>query len=158
MSYEIAKWLHVLSSTLMFGTGIGTAYYMLCASLTADARIAATVVGQGVRADWLFTATTMVLQPLSGWYLAHLAGWPLDTPWLAWSIALYLLTLACWLPVVWLQLKMRGLARAAAAQGQPLPPAYWRHLRVWVALGVPAFVALLTVFYLMVAKPSLGME
>jgi uncharacterized membrane protein len=154
--YEIVKWLHVLSSTLMFGTGIGTAYYMLIASLNADARVAATVLKHGVRADWLFTATTMVFQPLSGWYLAHLVGWPLGTPWIAWSIGLYVLTGACWLPVVWLQLRMRDMAIDAAARQTALPQRYWRFLRIWVALGVPAFFALLAVFYLMVNKPALA--
>ncbi len=153
-AYVIAKWLHVLSSTLLFGTGLGSAYYMFFASRTRDARVAAAVVRQVVRADWIFTATTIVFQPLSGLYMLWLAKIPIATPWIAWTFGLYLLAGAAWLPVVWLQLRMRDMAERAAHAGEPLPPLYWRYLRTWTALGVPAFVALVVVFYLMVAKPS----
>lgn len=153
MSYLEMKWLHVLSSTVLFGTGLGTAYFMFFASRTRDPRVIAPVFGFGVMADWLFTSTTIVFQPLSGWYLAHQMGLPLTTPWVLWSIVLYLLAGACWLPVVWLQLRMRDMARRALAKGEGLPPAYLSHLRVWVLLGIPAFLSLVLVFYLMVAKP-----
>lgn len=154
MEYLIVKWLHVLSSTLMFGTGIGSAWYMLFTSLTRQPAATAIVVRQVVWADWCFTATTMVFQPLSGLYLARLAGMPLSTTWIAWSLALYLLAGLCWLPVVGLQIRMRHLAEAAAAGGHALPPLYFRLLKVWTALGVPAFLALVAVFWLMVAKPA----
>ena len=154
MDYVVVKWLHILSSTVLFGTGLGSAYYMFFTSLSRQAAATAVVVRQVVWADWLFTTTTIVFQPLSGLYLAHLAGLPLSTPWIAWSFALYLLAGACWLPVVWLQIRMRGLAETAAASGQPLPARYFRLLKVWTALGVPAFLALVVVFYLMVTKPA----
>ncbi|MED5618942.1 DUF2269 family protein [Ideonella sp. BN130291] len=154
MDYLIAKWLHILSSTLLFGTGLGSAYYMFFASRTRDPAVVAAVVRYVVLADWLFTTTTIVFQPLSGLYMAHLAQMPLTSRWIAWSFGLYLLAGACWLPVVWLQLRMRDMAQAAANAGQPLPPLYDRYLRIWVALGIPAFVALVIVFYLMVAKPA----
>ena len=153
MEYLIVKWLHVLSSTVLFGTGLGSAYYMFFASLSRRPDAAAVVVRHVVWADWLFTTTTIVFQPLSGLYLAHLAGIPLNARWIVWSFALYLLAGACWLPVVWIQIRMRRLAEAAASSGWPLPDAYFRWLRVWTALGVPAFLALVIVFYLMVAKP-----
>ena len=105
-------------------------------------------------ADWLFTLPTVIFQPLSGIYLAHLAGFPLTASWLAWSIALYLLAGACWLPVVWMQIRMRDWARAALEQGAPLPKVYWTYLQLWTLLGIPAFLALVIVFYLMVAKPT----
>ncbi|MBZ8143372.1 hypothetical protein CLD22_26385 [Rubrivivax gelatinosus] len=114
----------------------------------------AVVVRQVVWADWLFTATSIVLQPASGLYLLHVLQLPLTTPWVLWSIALYLLAGGCWLPVVWLQMRMRRLAEAAAAAGEGLPPLYFHYLRWWAALGVPAFVALLAIFWLMVAKPA----
>ncbi|HEY6643796.1 DUF2269 domain-containing protein [Povalibacter sp.] len=154
MEYLITKWLHVLSSTILFGTGIGSAYYMLFTSLTRDARATAVVVRHVVIADWVFTTPTIILQPLTGFYLIHLAGYPLSLPWISWSIALYLFAGACWLPVVWMQIRMCALAATAARDGVDLPLPYWRYLRWWVALGVGAFVALLVVFYLMVAKPA----
>ena len=153
MEYLIVKWLHILSSTVLFGTGLGSAYYMFFTSLSRQPAATAVVVRQVVWADWLFTTTTIVFQPLSGLYLAHLAGFPLTSKWIVWSFALYFLAGACWLPVVWLQIRMRGLAQAAAQAGLPLPPQYFRMLKVWTALGVPAFLALVVVFWLMVAKP-----
>lgn len=153
MEYQLVKLLHILSSTFLFGTGIGSAFYLLCASLSRDVRAIAVVTRTVVLADWLFTATTVVLQPLTGLYLAHLAGMPLGSGWIAWSLLLYGAAVACWLPVLWLQIRMRRLAGAAAAEGATLPVAYWRHFRLWVALGFPALLAFLAIFYLMVVKP-----
>lgn len=154
MDYLIAKWLHILSSTLLFGTGIGSAWYMLTASLSRDARAVAVVVRNVVIADWLFTTTTIVFQPLSGAYLMHVAGVPITARWIAWSIALYVVGLVAWLPVVALQIRMKKLAADAVARGESLPPRYFRLLAAWVALGVPAFFAFVGVFWLMVLKPS----
>lgn len=153
MEYLIVKWVHILSSTFLFGTGIGSAFYLFFASLGRQTQAAAFVTRYVVKADWLFTAPTIVLQPLSGFYLAHLAGFPLRTGWIAWSIALYAVAVACWLPVVALQYKMRDAAHRASVQETGLPPAYWRYFRLWIALGFPALLAFIAVFYLMVAKP-----
>lgn len=152
MEYVTVKWLHILSSTFLFGTGVGSAFYMLFASLARDVRAIAFVTRYVVLADWLFTATTIVIQPLTGFYLVQIAGFPLSSPWLMWSIGLYALAVACWLPVVWLQMRLRDIAQAAVNGGGVLPDAYWRYLRVWIALGIPAFLAFLVIFYLMVAK------
>ncbi|OZI72571.1 DUF2269 family protein [Bordetella genomosp. 2] len=154
MEYAIAKWLHVLSSTVLFGTGIGSAYYFLAAALSRDARTAASVAGYVVVADWLFTATTAIAQPLTGYWMVRVAGMGWDAAWLRWSVGLYIVAIACWLPVVWLQMRLRDLARAAAARGAALPPAYWRYFRLWFALGVVAFVAFVAIFYLMTVKPA----
>lgn len=153
MEYLLVKWLHILASTLLFGTGIGSAFYLLFANLNRQPQVIAFVTRQVVIADWLFTATTIVFQPVSGFYLAYLAGFPLDSAWIKWSIVLYAVGVACWLPVVWLQIRMRDLSGHAAAQGTDMPPEYWRYFRAWVALGFPALFAFIAVFYLMVAKP-----
>ncbi|MGZ8259094.1 MAG: DUF2269 family protein [Caldimonas sp.] len=153
MAYEIAKWLHILSSTVLFGTGLGSAYYMFFTSRSGDAAAVARVVRLVVIADWVFTTTTIVFQPLSGLYLMHLAQIPLTSRWILWSFVLYFVAGACWIPVVFLQIRMRRLAEAAARAGAPLPDAYTRLLRIWTALGVPAFFSLVIVFWLMVAKP-----
>lgn len=154
MEYLAVKWLHILSSTLLFGTGIGSAFHLLLASLSRDPRAAAAVARQVVLADWLFTATTVVFQPLSGFYLLRLMQVPLSTPWVRWSLMLYGFAVACWLPVVWIQMRMRHIAEGAAENREPLPRSYFRHLKVWTALGFPAFFAFLAIFWLMVAKPS----
>ena len=154
MEYLIVKWLHILSSTFLFGTGIGSAFYMLFASLSRDVRAIAVVSRYVVLADWIFTSSTIVIQPLTGFYLIHLAGYPLGSSWIMWSIGLYFFAGACWLPVVWMQLRMRDMAIAAARDGGELPALYWRYLRNWVLLGIPAFFALVIIFWLMVAKPA----
>ncbi len=154
MEYLTVKWLHILSSTFLFGTGIGSAFYMLFTSLSRDVRAIAVVSRHVVLADWIFTTTTIVIQPLTGLYMIHLAGYPWTSKWIMWSFALYFLAGACWLPVVWMQLKMRDMAQVAARDGTELPAQYWRYLKLWVLLGIPAFIALVIVFWLMVAKPA----
>jgi uncharacterized membrane protein len=154
MEYLIVKWVHIVSSTFLFGTGLGSAFYMFFASRTRDPHVTAVVVKYVVIADWLFTTPTVILQPASGLWLVYKAGFPLSTPWIAWSIVLFFVAGAAWLPVVWMQLRMRDMAQQAASAGSPLPERYWRFLRRWVALGVVAFVALVIVFYLMVVKPA----
>lgn len=154
MTYLIVKWLHIVSSTFLFGTGIGSAFYLLCATLQRNPVVVAQVARFVVIADWLFTSTSIIVQPITGIYLAHVAGWPLTSKWLLHSIGLYVLATACWLPVIWLQMRLRDVAKAAAQNHQPLPPEYWRYFRVWFALGVSAFFAFVGVFYLMVVKPT----
>lgn len=155
MEYLTVKWLHVLASTLLFGTGIGSAFYLLLSTLTRNVQAVAVVARIVVIADWLFTATTAIAQPLTGFWLIHLAGFPLSTPWLLWSIVLYVIAIACWLPVVALQIRLRDLAQEAARDRTELPARYWRYFKMWVALGFPAFFAFVAIFYLMVAKPAL---
>jgi uncharacterized membrane protein len=151
--YTVVKWIHVVSSTILFGTGIGSAFYMLFAGLNRDPRIVWFVTRHVVIADWIFTTTAVIVQPATGLWLAWLAKIPLGSAWIAASIALYFVAGACWLPVVWMQLSMRDMARDAMEAGRPLPPLYARYFRAWVALGIPAFFSLVVVFYLMVAKP-----
>lgn len=153
MDYVTVKWLHILASTFLFGTGIGTAFYMVCATISREPRVVFVVARYVVIADWLFTAPAVLVQPITGFYLVHLAGFALTSRWIVWSTALYLLAGACWLPVVWIQIRLRELARSAAEGGTQLPPLYWRYFRVWVLLGIPAFLGLVVVFYLMVARP-----
>jgi uncharacterized membrane protein len=54
--------------------------------------------------------------------------------------------------VVWLQLKLRDIARHSRNEQQPLPPRYWHIARIWEALGYPAFIAVTVIFFLMVNK------
>lgn len=154
MAYLWLKWAHIVSSTVLFGMGAGIAYFFLRAHRTADVRVIAAVGREVVLADSIFTAAAVVMQPLTGIALALLAGYPLSAPWLVASLALYVFIGCCWLPVVWLQIRMRDLASAAAAAGTPLPTLYHRYYRWWFGLGWPAFAGVLVVFYLMVAKPA----
>lgn len=153
--YLLVKWVHVLSSTVLFGFGAGTAWYLWSAHLTRDPQTIARVGRMVVRADWIFTGSSGILQPASGIWLAHLAGYPLDAPWLLLTYALYALAMACWVPVVWLQIRAQRLAEEAWRQRDPLGNAYFRTMRWWFVLGWPAFLGLLGVYWLMIARPAL---
>lgn len=154
--YLWLKWLHIVSSTVLFGTGFGIAFFFVRAQRTGNVAIIASVGRDVVLADAVFTAAAVIIQPTSGMGLALMAGYPLSSSWLLLSIALYLVVGACWLPVVWLQVRMRDLTLAAAASSSPLPVEYKKYYRWWFALGWPAFIGVLVIFYLMVAKPSFG--
>lgn len=153
--YFTLKLLHVLGAAVLLGTGAGIAFFMLMAHRTGDARIVAGVARIVVIADFVFTAAAVVAQPVTGAALAQIAGYRLSEGWIVLSIGLYLLTGAFWLPVVWMQMRMRRLAEAAAAAGAPLPEAYRRLFRWWFAFGFPAFGAVIAIFWLMIARPAL---
>ena len=152
----LARWLHVLGAVALLGTGAGIAFFMMMAVRTRRPDLIAHVAGTVAIADLLFTATAVVAQPLTGAWLAHLIGWRLTEGWIALSLALYVLTGVCWLPVVWIQLKLRDLARHAAAAGAELPTRFHSLYRLWFVLGFPAFAAVLTIVWLMLARPAIS--
>ncbi|WP_410498355.1 DUF2269 family protein [Chitinibacter sp. S2-10] len=151
--YLLVKWLHILSATLMFGTGFGTAFYMFVTNRSGNVQAIAVITRWVARADWWFTTPAVIFQPISGLLMAHWLGYPLTAQWLMSSLILYALAGACWLPVVWLQLKMRDMAQIAASNNKPLPALYWRYEKIWTVLGFPAFISLIVVYWLMVSKP-----
>lgn len=153
--YAVVKWLHILSSTVLFGTGLGIAFFFLRANRTGEAPIIAAVSREVVLADMLFTAVAVILQPVSGIALVLIARYPLSSPWLVSSMLLYVFVGCCWLPVVWLQTRMRDLAIEAARGTGQLPAQYQVYYRWWFALGWPAFIGVMVIFYLMVTKPVL---
>lgn len=153
--YLIARWLHILSSTILFGTGIGTAFQMVMAMRTQNPTTIHGVASHVVIADWLFTTPAGIVQPLTGIWLIHLAGYGFFEPWLVAVYALYLLAFLCWAPVVHLQIRIRDLAARASQDGTSLPDVATRLYRVWFALGWPAFAALILVFWLMVSRPDI---
>ena len=152
--YLLVKTVHVLSSTVLFGTGLGIAFFFLMGLRGGDVAAAHFAARATAVADMVFTLTAGIVQPLSGFALVHMAGFDPWAPWLVWSYALYMLALTCWLPVVWLQLRTRDMLRAKLA-GEAIDEALLRrYFRWWFALGWPAFVGLVAVFWLMVAKPA----
>ena len=142
----------MLSMVLLFGTGLGSAWYKWMADRSGDVQHIAATNRQVVLADWLLTTPTILLQPITGVAMLMLLEIPVSTPWVAWSIALYLLAGACWLPVVWLQMQMRRLSKSASLNGRTLSDQYWRYARWWFWLGVPAFAAMVLIVVLMVFK------
>jgi uncharacterized membrane protein len=154
-TYLLLKWLHILSATVLFGTGIGIAFFKWITDRSGDTRAIRIVTERTVMADWIFTTPAVILQPITGLGLVHLAGYPLLAGWVLYAFLLYLFAGCCWLPVVALQIRMRDLARIADDANAALPLVYWRYARIWFWLGIPAFIALVIVYWLMVAKPSL---
>jgi uncharacterized membrane protein len=153
--YWTLKYMHIIGAAVLLGTGAGIAFFMLMGHRTGKPAIIAAIARIVVIADFLFTATAVVAQPVTGALLAWHMGWSLHESWIAASIALYLVTGAFWLPVVWMQMRMRDLADAAVAASKPLSPDYHRLFRLWFAFGFPAFGAVLAIFWLMMAKPQL---
>ncbi|WEN14009.1 DUF2269 domain-containing protein [Rhodanobacter sp. AS-Z3] len=153
--YVLLKTVHILSSTLLFGTGLGTAFFMWFTYRSGRVEAIAVATRLAVRADLLFTTPAVIVQPLSGYLLMRLMHFDLHTPWLQAAGLLYLFTGACWLPVVWLQWRVRDMAAVALRDGTSLPPLCHRYMRTWFVLGWPAFIAVVLVFWLMVAKPAL---
>lgn len=157
MEYELAKWVHILSATLLFGTGLGSAFYKWSTDRSGDLRAIAQTNKIVVIADWLFTTPTIIIQPLSGIWLANIMGYPLTEPWLLATYILYAIAGGCWLPVVWLQIRMRDVAQHTLQQQLALDKTYRRYARIWFWLGMPAFASMVTIFYLMVSKPAFGL-
>lgn len=156
LTYLALKFLHIIGAAVLLGTGAGIAFFMLLAHRTGEAATVASVARIVVIADFLFTATAVMVQPITGTLLAWIVGYSLLEGWILLSIALYLLTGAFWLPVVWMQMRMRDLAAEAVREAKPLPAQYHRLFRLWFAFGFPAFGAVMAIFWLMIAKPRLG--
>lgn len=154
-AYLVLKFLHIIGATVLLGTGAGIAFFLLVANRTREASVVAPVLRIVVLADFVFTASAVVVQPITGILLAHEMGFSLQDGWIAFSILLYLAAGAFWIPVVFMQLRMRDLAIKAASARRPLPLEYHRLFRRWFAFGFPAFGAVLAIFWLMIAKPVL---
>jgi uncharacterized membrane protein len=152
--YFFLKFVHVIGAAVLLGTGAGIAFFMLLAHRTGSAATIAAVARIVVIADFLFTATAVIVQPVTGLLLVRLMGYDLGEHWIILSIALYLFTGAFWLPVVWMQMEMRRLAEGAASSGSGLPQRYHQLFNLWFAFGFPAFAAVLVIFWLMIVRPS----
>jgi uncharacterized membrane protein len=153
-SYLILKVVHVISAAVLLGTGLGIAFFKWISDRTGNVPIIRVVSEKVVLADWLFTLPAIIVQAITGVVLARTLGYPLFHGWLARSIALFCLAGVCWIPVVWLQLRMRDLVRASEREGNPISARYWFYARLWFWLGVPAFASVVMVFWLMVSKPQ----
>lgn len=155
MVEQVLLLLHVIGATVLFGTGAGIAFFMVMARRSGDPKVIAHVAGTVVIADTVFTATAAIFQPVTGYLLARSIGWSLGEGWIALSLLLYVFTGLFWLPVVWIQIRLRDMARTAVAGGMPLPPGFDRLYRVWFACGFPAFFAVLAILWLMLNKPDI---
>lgn len=153
-TYLTVKWLHIISSMLLVGTGFGSAFYLYFINRTRNVQAIAAVSKLVVRADFWFTTPAVIIQPVTGIALASIAGYSLTQTWLVWTFILYALAGACWLPVVWLQIRMTQMAALALNNKKPLSAQYWQYARYWEWLGYPAFLSMLAIYVLMVFKPT----
>jgi uncharacterized membrane protein len=144
-----------VGATVIFGTGSGIAFFMLMAHRSGDAQFIARTARLVVLADTIFTASAVVLQPVTGYLLMWQTGVTFAESWAAVSVALYLIAGIFWLPVIWIQTRLRDLAQAAVQASVPLPAAYHRLFRIWFLFGFPGFAAVLAILFLMIAKPVL---
>ncbi len=151
------RWAHVIGACVLLGTGAGIAFFMLMAHRTRDPALIAHTAAIVVMADWVFTASAVVLQPITGALLANALGWRWSQGWLELALALYVVTGLFWVPVMWMQQRMRRLAEEAAKSGAALPSQYFVLFRAWFACGVPAFIAVLAIVWLMLARPSFAL-
>lgn len=153
MLYLWLKLFHIISSTLLFGTGLGSAFYMYQANRTRDLSAMYFAARNVVIADWLFTMPAVIIQPLTGFWLLSVMDYHLRAKWLVISLGLYVIAGACWLPVVYIQIKMRDMLRQAMLNKTALPKDYYHYFWAWFALGWPAFIAVIVIFALMLLKP-----
>lgn len=153
MEYLLVKWVHIISSTILFGTGIGSAFYMFMANRRGQVSDVYFATRHVVFADWIFTTPAIIIQLISGLWLVELAGYAYTDNWIIWALILYVFSGVCWLPVVWIQLKMRDYAKAANEENSELTDVYWKLDKWWISLGSLAFPAVIIIFYLMVFKP-----
>lgn len=157
MWLDALRWLHLIGSAVLLGTGAGIAFFMVMAHRSRQPHLIAHTASIVVTADWIFTASAVVVQPVTGVLLANAIGLSLTEGWILLSVLLYGVTGLLWLPVVWMQARIRVLARNAARSGEPLPPAYFRLYRWWFAFGFPAFAAVLIIYWLMATRPALDL-
>jgi integral membrane protein len=157
-TYLIVKTLHIISATLMVGTGFGTAFYLFWANRSGSVAAQSVVSHWVIKADWWFTTPAVIFQPLSGLWMLYERGYTVSTmleqTWVWMTLGLYILAGICWLPVVWLQIRMAKIAEQAHKENaDTIPEPYWRYARRWELLGYPAFCATIVIYFLMVMKP-----
>jgi uncharacterized membrane protein len=155
-AYYVLKFFHLIGAAVLLGTGAGIAFFMLLAHFTHRPSHVAAVSRIVVIADFVFTASAVLVQPITGIALALTVGYALGEGWIVLSIALYIVTGLFWLPVVWMQMEMRRLAETAVKDHTALPPRYHRLFWLWFSFGFPAFTAVLSIFWLMITRPDLG--
>ncbi len=153
MEYALLKWVHLLSATILFGTGAGSAFYKWCADRSGNVQTIAHTNKVVVIADWIFTTPTVIIQPITGIWLVYVTGNSLNEPWIMAAFVFYFIAGFCWLPVVWLQIQMRNISKKAQEENTCLNTTYHHYTRIWFWLGMPAFISMIAVYFLMVFKP-----
>lgn len=151
-SYVTLKLIHILSAVVVAGTGTGIAFFMFMAARSKNTEAIAEVTKIVVIADWVFTAPAVVAQFVTGLLLMNRLGYSFSSPWFLAVISLFIFIGLCWLPVIWIQYKLRDQAMLSKERSEPSPE-FNRLMKLWTLLGIPAFSAILVIFWLMIFKP-----
>jgi len=154
MEYLLLKWIHILSSVVLVGTGFGSAFYLFMVNRSGNLQAMSVVCRNVVRADWWFTTPTILIQPISGYLMMNLLGYDWFESWISMTLILYVVAGLCWLPVVRIQIVMRDMLANSVQYQTPLPKRYWQLEKIWCVLGLPAFLAMTIIYWLMVARPD----
>jgi uncharacterized membrane protein len=152
-TYLIVKTIHIISSTILFGTGIGIAFFMLRSYYADNLQQKLFAAKETVIADFTFTLPAVIIQAFSGAWLVWKSGYQWSDTWLVTTYIIYITAGLCWLPVVWIQIRLRNILTESVANHSQLPPTYFKLFRVWFLLGWPAFTGLIIIFYMMIARP-----
>jgi len=152
--YLIIKTLHVISSTILFGTGIGIAFFMLRSHFSDNMHEKLYAARNTVLADYIFIFPAVIALPLTGFWLIWQGGHDGMDLWLIITYVIYVIAGLCWLPVVWIQIQLKTMLAERVKNGAELPPRYHKLFKIWFLMGWPAFIGLVIVFFLMVMKPT----
>lgn len=155
MIFLTLKLIHIFSAIILFGLGCGTVFFKMMADRTGNHAAIAVTSKHVVLADWWFTTPTVIIQPVTGILMAEQLAMSLTDEWMIQTMVLYLLTGLCWLPVIYLQIRMSDIANKSLMEKKPLPNQYHYYSKIWMWLGVPAFFAMLSITTLMVFHSSL---
>jgi len=153
MEYLLVKYIHIVSATILFGTGIGSAFYMFVANNSKNQQWIYFATKHVVLADWLFTTPAAIIQLVTGLWLMKIMQYRFSDLWLMWALVLFIMSMSAWVVVVFLQLKMLELAKKSYEEGSELPRIFWVMNYSWISLGAVAFPMMLIIFFLMVFKP-----
>lgn len=153
-SYTLVKTLHILSSTILFGTGLGIAFFMFRSYFTKDLHEKYYAVRTTVLADYLFTFPAVVIQPATGFWLLSQSAYHWQETWLLVTYVLYAIAGLCWLPVVWIQIQLKKILAESIQSKTALPSRFHKLFKIWFCLGWPAFIGLMIIFFMMVLKPA----
>ncbi len=150
--YLILKLIHILAAVVVTGTGAGIAFFMFMANRSNNPQAIYVTAQHVILGDWLFTTPAVIIQIITGVYLMNIQGYSFSAPWFYWVMGLLSFIGLCWLPVLRIQYKLRELAKMSLTSKQ-VSSEFKSLMRTWTLLGIPAFTAILAIFWLMVFKP-----
>ncbi len=150
--YLVLKLIHILAAVVVTGTGAGIAFFMFMANHSNNAQAIYITAKHVILGDWFFTTPAVVIQIITGVILMNIQGYSFSSPWFYWVVGLFLFIGFCWLPVLKIQYQLRELAKNSVDSNE-VTPEFKSLMKTWTLLGIPAFTAIMGIFWLMVFKP-----